>query len=396
MSITLRLLAETADSVTFGWDPVPGAAGYRFSSAGKDKMPHTWDPLFRRDRNYPACNTRFSKADWYKVEALGVTAEGVFPAVTPPPPPPGLPFAEATLRTPFNTYTTADIPVGSSHIWTIPDSTKDALIDLGWVKRDRALKIATHPGQRVHVKNVYIDVSIAATSGNVYSRGGFGFRPVAANQVPSDHLSLTGCLITGTNMADGLTYGISSGYTGVQANKVTFQQCRVESASYYRGAKITNEPSGEHFDAFQMQGTLGTLEFGLCTFYACDANYGGKCWMLNDYLPAGYTVNANKVNFRDGGPGGTNNGAFIIQDIRAINVNFTDCYGLVESSSPSYQWTAGSSLFFFYGSSLKWTSSGTAPNRTASFPGGSGFTGVVLEGKSPDGNDYVTRAGLGL
>jgi hypothetical protein len=71
-SLPLTLLATAADFVLVGWEPVPNALGYRFSNAGDPKhFSHTFDPLFRRDQNHPACNTRFPKnVAWVKVEAL--------------------------------------------------------------------------------------------------------------------------------------------------------------------------------------------------------------------------------------------------------------------------------------------------------------------------------------
>lgn len=78
----LRVLNDpTKESfLVLGWDPVPGAAGYRFSSEGS-KVTHTWDPLFRRDSRYAACNTRFPKDKaWYKVEVLFVAVELNYPS----------------------------------------------------------------------------------------------------------------------------------------------------------------------------------------------------------------------------------------------------------------------------------------------------------------------------
>jgi hypothetical protein len=69
----LRLLASTTTTVTLGWDPVPGAVGYRFSSEVLGgKYAFTWDPEFQHTSKYPPCNTTFSKGAWYKVEALSV------------------------------------------------------------------------------------------------------------------------------------------------------------------------------------------------------------------------------------------------------------------------------------------------------------------------------------
>lgn len=75
----LRVLRQTQSYVVLGWDPVPGAIGYRFSSSGSQKYSVTWNPLLIWDPAYPPCNTRFAKADWYKVEALAKVEELVYP-----------------------------------------------------------------------------------------------------------------------------------------------------------------------------------------------------------------------------------------------------------------------------------------------------------------------------
>lgn len=79
MNLPLTKLSETEMKITLGWTPVPGAIGYRFqSSAQAPKWSHTWDP----NRS----QVTFSKADEYRVEALGVEAAGEFPVDEPTPP----------------------------------------------------------------------------------------------------------------------------------------------------------------------------------------------------------------------------------------------------------------------------------------------------------------------
>lgn len=86
MSLTLTKLSETSSKITLGWTPVAGAIGYRYQSATQaPKWSHTWDAT--RDR------VTFSKAAWYKVEALGVEAAGEYPTSQPPPPPATKKFA---------------------------------------------------------------------------------------------------------------------------------------------------------------------------------------------------------------------------------------------------------------------------------------------------------------
>lgn len=68
-SLPLRKVSEDATTVTFGWDPPAGAAGYRFSRAGYPLRPHTWDGT--------RSTVRFAKGSaCYRVEALGVIADG--------------------------------------------------------------------------------------------------------------------------------------------------------------------------------------------------------------------------------------------------------------------------------------------------------------------------------
>lgn len=322
-------------------------------------------------------------------------------------PSPSLPFAEANLRAGFGTLTTANIPVGVS-TYQLPNDGKDYLIDLGWVKRDRALKIYTRPGQRVHTKNVYIDVTIpVASGGTAYGRSGFGYRPVSNSAAPADHLSLTGCLITGTTLGDGLTFGDSTS----SANNcllLTCQKVRVESRSSRLGRQILGSDESvptnpEHYDAFQTQGPVSRIQFGICTFMACDfaaPGHGGKGLMLNAYSATGnaYTVDMNQVNFVDDGPQSSRTGSYINQDYASIVLNMTDVYALKQGTG-AYIWANNSSLFLMGSRDAvgqNWTSSGTAPNRIATFGGGMGWNGVIKEGRSPTGQDFCTRSMLGI
>lgn len=79
--ISLRVVAETASTITFGWDPVAGATGFRYTAEKQAKPSHTWDGSVTQ--------VKFAKGSaWYKVEALGVQDQGSYPPVAPPPPPP--------------------------------------------------------------------------------------------------------------------------------------------------------------------------------------------------------------------------------------------------------------------------------------------------------------------
>jgi hypothetical protein len=88
MTLTLTKISETPTKITLGWTPVPGCIGYRFQSAPTaPKWSHTWDAT--KDR------VTFSKAAWYKVEAIGTVEAGEYPSVAPPPPPPPPPPGDA-------------------------------------------------------------------------------------------------------------------------------------------------------------------------------------------------------------------------------------------------------------------------------------------------------------
>lgn len=80
MALTLTKISETQNKITLGWTPVPGVIGYRFQSASQaPSWSHTWDPQ--------KSQVTFSKAAWYKVQALDDVHEGVYPPPVQPLPP---------------------------------------------------------------------------------------------------------------------------------------------------------------------------------------------------------------------------------------------------------------------------------------------------------------------
>ncbi len=80
-SLALTKLSETDTTITLGWSPPAGVAGYRFTAEKQAKPSHTWDPS--------RSSAKFSKgSSWYRVEALGVSVIGSYSASSPPPPPP--------------------------------------------------------------------------------------------------------------------------------------------------------------------------------------------------------------------------------------------------------------------------------------------------------------------
>lgn len=129
MALTLTKLSETSSKITLGWTPVAGAIGYRFQSAvTAPKWSHTWDAT--RDR------VTFSKAAWYKVEALGVEAVGDYP----PPPSGSLPldppggYSEPLTITQGGTYTgIAHQATGSGNAITIA-TTQPVVIEDSWIR----------------------------------------------------------------------------------------------------------------------------------------------------------------------------------------------------------------------------------------------------------------------
>lgn len=118
MSLTLRVLAETEQTITLGWDPVPGCVGYRFSREGHEKFSHTWDPA--------RSSVRFAKgSEWYRVEALGVGESGQYPPAAPSTEvlrdrPPGYPDYAGFER----------IALAGRNYLELPDD-KDVLLDFG-------------------------------------------------------------------------------------------------------------------------------------------------------------------------------------------------------------------------------------------------------------------------
>lgn len=78
-NLSLHLVSETAKTITLGWTPPPAVKWYTFHAAGKQvsNAPAV-------DRNGVVKHTvKFAKAPPYKVVALSLLAEGVYPAVSP-------------------------------------------------------------------------------------------------------------------------------------------------------------------------------------------------------------------------------------------------------------------------------------------------------------------------
>ena len=79
--LPLTKVAEDASTITLGWTPPAGAAGYTFWADGK-RVSSTLDGT--------RSTAKFAKvaSGLYAVNALGVVAVGSYPPIVPPPPPP--------------------------------------------------------------------------------------------------------------------------------------------------------------------------------------------------------------------------------------------------------------------------------------------------------------------
>ena len=80
--MNVRILSETASTVTFGWDPVAGARGFRYTRPDGVRS-HTWDGA--------TVQVKFKKMTGvYLIEPLMVreTGQGIYPPVVVPPPSP--------------------------------------------------------------------------------------------------------------------------------------------------------------------------------------------------------------------------------------------------------------------------------------------------------------------
>ncbi len=74
----LKVIAQTPQTITLGWDPVTGAIGYRGTRKGYLKT----DGSQRWTQAGPeATQMKFSKDEWYVIEALRTADTGRYPPV---------------------------------------------------------------------------------------------------------------------------------------------------------------------------------------------------------------------------------------------------------------------------------------------------------------------------
>jgi len=79
--MNLRLLSQTSATVTLGWDPVPNAVEYRGTRKGYTKP----DGTQRWSQAGPeATSMKFSRDEWYLVEALRLADSGRYPPLSTP------------------------------------------------------------------------------------------------------------------------------------------------------------------------------------------------------------------------------------------------------------------------------------------------------------------------
>lgn len=344
MALGLTKLSETATKITLGWTPVVGAVGYRFQSAVTEpKWSHTWDPA--------RSQVTFSKADWYRVEALGSEALGEYPQ-----PVPALWFAEAALRPGYATLK------GAGSFGSYPSNPvnggEDCLLDLEGTTRTGTTTVWTKQGQRIQIRT--------GRWNGVNQKGGLRVRSV--DGIGAEHVSATD--MRAINCIDAF---VVSGNPGSPATTYTLQKVRTEYPSY------NINDGGEHCDAVQVQGDLKRLEIGMSTFWLAgvlsgggSSGHPGKGLMLNTISKLAFEVELNRVNYR---AADLLTGAAIFKDYSAISMETTEVYFDKQGSSGN-QW--GTSGAFFPTAQFA--------GDVASWAAQHNWQGIVRRGLPPDGD----------
>ncbi len=107
--LPLKVVSETSQTITLGWDPPVGCRGYIFRANGKRSS--TLDPT--------RSTVKFAKPGPYEVEPLGTLALGVYPPATPPPPPPPPPVGTVGWPRTFMINRVGDIGNLSKFDWVV-------------------------------------------------------------------------------------------------------------------------------------------------------------------------------------------------------------------------------------------------------------------------------------
>lgn len=156
--IALTVLSETTKTLTVGWTPVVGAAGYEFLVDGK-RVSNTWDATVKQ--------VKFGKPDagehTYSVIVLGKTDEGdlVWPAVNPPP-------SGWVVAPPVPPVTNLSNPTGpaiNAHSASDPMTYHDTIIQGGG---DSAILI--QPGAPGRTFNRIQALNVAAANAQSYGK----------------------------------------------------------------------------------------------------------------------------------------------------------------------------------------------------------------------------------
>lgn len=285
------------------------------------------------------------------------------------PPPPSHVYPPPVLVNP-RTYV---VPVGATTV-QLDKTQKDWILDFGWLERKSRVLVYGWDGQRFVARNGWCNID-KPVGGSAYGRGLIGVR--SNDGLGPAEAYFDGMLTQGATIADAFV--VDAGTKTI----VTVANFRLECSRDTTGVQFS-DPT-EHIDQVQTQGKIGRLRLSNGTLNLSDqanpTDAGGKGLMLHKETGGPFTVEMQYVNFVGKG----RNGATIFQNTRDITINIGEgVYAdLAAVTSPGYAW--GRSSFY----PNDWTSTGTAPNRVATF--GTGWTGKVLEGRPP-GGDYVTRA----
>lgn len=252
--IVLRKAGETPTTITLEWDPVAGASGYRFQSAGTaPKWSHTWDGT--------RTTVRFAKGqEPYRVEALGALDAGVYPA--PAVPTGRLKWAPPVLANPTTiTVTNANRAFGENAAPLPRD--RDYIFRL-------AEPITAGTVQIVGGRHVVIVGGEINLDGKEKPCGSFVNNNVIGLQLGAQAgiCHLEGLHIHGRGMAQGIVFWAVA---GTYTTTLRLQNCRIEALE-----KVAT--SGAHTDAIQLYAGPNRLELFQNTIVS-----RGPCLQLQTY-----------------------------------------------------------------------------------------------------------------
>lgn len=241
----VQKIAETNTTITLGWTPVPGCIGYVLYVDGK-RTSNTWDAT--KD------NWRVSKgAQEYKIVALGVEDQGVYPTVTPP-----LPTGNRLARLSLTTPETI----------TVTDSNKfTAAYNLA---SGRDYVVVLRPGINGLVpirggRNVNVigegafKIDNTLTASPFWNHTGISIYPGDAGS--SVHVE--NVCVEGATVVDGIVWACPQRH-------VRIQTCLLKNTSWASTPPAPGQPAplpGLHQDGVQSQGGALSVEMDLVTIY---------------------------------------------------------------------------------------------------------------------------------